>query len=222
MLCGSGGTSPSPWNFALPFVGCNLCNCQNGRSDAFCDNLPGFAGSHPQITVGPPIDEDKIASPAIGTALAVVTGASATRGQKEQTVNPMLLQLFQGRRGSGPNDVFQTLISWWPVMVAAIGLVALIWWILHWVSRVNEDVDPAEADREMLRTLNDLRREGDLSESEFRSIKGQLVNRLNDGAQRPKPVGKPAKTAESPAEQTPAELADSASPGTHDAQQTTE
>ena len=216
------------WNFALPFkiafpvVGCNLCNCQNGRSDAFSDNLPGFAGSRPQITVGPPIDEDKIASPAIGTALAVVTGASATRGQKEQTVNPMLLQLFQGRRGSGPNDVFQTLISWWPVMVAAIGLVALIWWILHWVSRVNEDVDPAEADREMLRTLNDLRREGDLSESEFRSIKGQLVNRLNDGAQRSKPVGKPAKTAESPAEQTPAGLADSASPGTHDAQQTTE
>lgn len=134
----------------------------------------------------------------------------------------MLLQLFRGRKGSEPIDVFQTLISWWPVMVAAVGLVALIWWILQWVSRVNEDVDPAEADREMLRTLNDLRREGDLSESEFRSIKGQLVSRLNDGAQRPKTVGKPAKTAASLPEQTQAELADSASPGTHDAQQTTE
>lgn len=58
-------------------------------------------------------------------------------------------------------------------------MVVVIWAIIRLVSRVNEDVDPAEADREMLQALNDLRREGDLTEDEFRSIKGQITGRLN-------------------------------------------
>ncbi len=70
-------------------------------------------------------------------------------------------------------------VTWFQFMVAAACLVVLIWAVLRLVARVNEDVDPAEADREMLLALNDLRRQGDLTDDEFRSIKGQIVGRLN-------------------------------------------
>jgi hypothetical protein len=70
-------------------------------------------------------------------------------------------------------------VSWWQFLFASACLVVAVWGILRLVSRVNEDVDPAEADREMLQRLNELRREGDLTEDEFRSIKSQIVGRLN-------------------------------------------
>ncbi len=80
-------------------------------------------------------------------------------------------------------DIWEMLdlqdIGWVELLGAAAFLVVLIWAILRFVSRVNEDVDPAEADREMLQALMDLRREGQVSEDEFRSIKGQIVGRLN-------------------------------------------
>ncbi len=75
--------------------------------------------------------------------------------------------------------LLQPMIGWWQVLAAGACLVVLVWGIFRLVSRANEDVDPAEADREMLEAINELRREGDLSESEFRTIKGQLVARLN-------------------------------------------
>ncbi|MBL8810306.1 MAG: hypothetical protein JNM43_09030 [Planctomycetaceae bacterium] len=75
--------------------------------------------------------------------------------------------------------LLQPMIGWWQVLAAGACLVVLVWGIFRLMSRANEDVDPAEADREMLEAINELRREGDLSESEFRTIKGQLVARLN-------------------------------------------
>ncbi|MFO1002037.1 MAG: hypothetical protein U0936_17015 [Planctomycetaceae bacterium] len=69
--------------------------------------------------------------------------------------------------------------SWLPLLIAAACVVVVVWAVVRLVSRVNEDVDPAEADREMLQALNDLRREGDLTEDEFRSIKGQITGRLH-------------------------------------------
>jgi hypothetical protein len=70
-------------------------------------------------------------------------------------------------------------VSWISFLVATSSLIVVIWIIVRLVSRVNEDVDPAEADREMLQALNDLRRGGDLTDDEFRLIKGQITNRLN-------------------------------------------
>lgn len=94
-------------------------------------------------------------------------------------------------------DVWKMLhlpdISWLELLGAAACLVVVIWAILRLVSRVNEDVDPAEADKEMLQALMDLRREGQVSEDEFRSIKGQIVSRLNtkwtDAPKAKKPAG---------------------------------
>jgi hypothetical protein len=88
-------------------------------------------------------------------------------------------------------------ISWLPLLIAAACLIVVVWAIVRLVSRVNEDVDPAEADREMLLALNDLRREGDLTEDEFRSIKGQITGRLHATWGDKKRPGTSAKTAAS-------------------------
>lgn len=93
--------------------------------------------------------------------------------------------------GTSPNSVFVLLktISWydlpkWPLsswlwfLAAMFGLTIMIWVIVRLVARVNEDTDPAEADREMLLALSELHQEGDLTPDEYRSIKSQLVGRL--------------------------------------------
>ena len=87
-------------------------------------------------------------------------------------------------------------VGWWQFLAAAGCLVVLIWAIVRLIASVNEDVDPAEADREMLQAINDLRREGDLTEVEFRSIKGQLVTRLSTSFQVTPKKGRGAKSAE--------------------------
>lgn len=88
-------------------------------------------------------------------------------------------------------------ISWLPLLIGAACVVVVVWAIVRLVSRVNEDVDPAEADREMLQALHDLRREGDLTEDEFRSIKGQITGRLQATWSDKKTPGTSAKTAAS-------------------------
>ena len=107
-------------------------------------------------------------------------------------------------------------VSSWQFLAAAGCLVVLIWAIVRLVASVNEDVDPADADREMLQAINDLRREGDLTEVEFRSIKGQLMSRMSTSFQVTPKAGKAAKTAE---EQKP-ELIDQPPTENHSAKQT--
>ncbi|MFN9721405.1 MAG: hypothetical protein ACK58L_22125, partial [Planctomycetota bacterium] len=103
--------------------------------------------------------------------------------------------LVQGKKV----DIWEMLdlqdIGWVELLGAAALMVVMIWAILRFVSRVNEDVDPAEADREMLQALMDLRREGQVSEDEFRSIKGHLVGRLNTQWNASSRPGKPAASA---------------------------
>ncbi len=70
--------------------------------------------------------------------------------------------------------------TWWQFLFAAACLMILIWSIVRFISRVHEDVDPAETDQDMLNTISELRREGDLSEDEYRSIKSQLMGRMNN------------------------------------------
>lgn len=70
--------------------------------------------------------------------------------------------------------------NWWQFLFAALCLMVLIWSIVRFVSRVHEDVDPAETDQDMLNTISELRREGDLTEDEYRSIKSQLMGRMHN------------------------------------------
>lgn len=62
---------------------------------------------------------------------------------------------------------------------------ALAIWFIFWIrSRFLGRDDPAALEHQMLSGLTDLRREGGLTEEEYRSIKGQLVKKL-DGPARP-------------------------------------
>jgi len=90
--------------------------------------------------------------------------------------------------------------SWWHLLFAAACLVVLIWSIVRFVSSIHEDVDPAESEQDMLNAISELKRQGDLTEVEYRSIKSQLVDRI---ATRSKEVpsdfqsGQPAETDKS-------------------------
>lgn len=78
--------------------------------------------------------------------------------------------------------------GWWTMAGATVFLIVLIWVFVRFVTSATEDVDPAEADREMLDAVNELRAQGDLSEDEFRSIKGRLMTRLGKSFEvRPRP-----------------------------------
>lgn len=63
------------------------------------------------------------------------------------------------------------------LIVALCVLVGLVVWIRSWF----RDREDTEADtHRMLTQFGDLRREGDLTEEEYRSIKQQLIRRLDD------------------------------------------
>lgn len=74
-----------------------------------------------------------------------------------------------------------TLSDWIKLFVLAAGAA----WFVYWLrSRYLGDDDPAGCEHQLLAGLSDLRREGGLTEEEYRSIKGQLVKRI-DGTERP-------------------------------------
>lgn len=75
------------------------------------------------------------------------------------------------------SDFFRASIFVWVLLFALVG--ALIWAIVWLKARYWGHEDPAAADHQMLTQLGELRRNGDLSEEEYRSIKGRLVERLD-------------------------------------------
>ncbi|MEX2286220.1 MAG: hypothetical protein WD648_03965 [Planctomycetaceae bacterium] len=74
--------------------------------------------------------------------------------------------------------------SIWKLIAASCGLfVCLVvagWLMIRIRSRYRDNEDPAAAEQQMLAQIRDLHRQGDLSEDEYRSIKGRLVKRLGD------------------------------------------
>lgn len=92
--------------------------------------------------------------------------------------------MIDARRTNDWLDLLQLPnFTWWQFLFAAACLIVLIWSIVRFVSRVHEDVDPAESDQEMLKAISELRRQGDLTEDEYRSIKGQILARMSTGFQ---------------------------------------
>ena len=78
---------------------------------------------------------------------------------------------------SGSSRELLVVFGW---MVALIVLISvLIWLVVRVRTRFRGDEDLTAVDRSMLLQLGDLCRQGDLSESEYRSIKGRLVERID-------------------------------------------
>ena len=79
--------------------------------------------------------------------------------------------------GGGIGEFLRVSILEWVLLFALLG--GLIWAITWMKSRYWGHEDPAAADHQMLSHLGELRRQGGLSEEEYRSIKGRLVERLD-------------------------------------------
>lgn len=67
------------------------------------------------------------------------------------------------------------------LLVVCIGVA--VWLILRIRARFRDNDDPTADDHQLLLRVGDLRREGDLSDEEYRSIKGRLIQRI-DGSLR--------------------------------------
>ncbi|MGD9856998.1 MAG: hypothetical protein AB7U20_18770 [Planctomycetaceae bacterium] len=74
--------------------------------------------------------------------------------------------------------VHASLVQWIGLLVALGVLVGLI---LRVRALLSEDTDATADHHELLTSISELHREGDLSEDEYRSIKGRLISRLGDG-----------------------------------------
>lgn len=61
-------------------------------------------------------------------------------------------------------------------------VVVVLWAFARFVAWMRDDEDPAAAEQMMLTEIGELHRGGDLSEEEYRSIKGRLLQRLEDSA----------------------------------------
>ena len=74
-------------------------------------------------------------------------------------------------------DFMQDSLWWWVGLLFAI--VVLTWTVLRLRQWFQEDSDPADDSRRMLSEIREMYHEGDLSEQEYRSIKGRLIEGMD-------------------------------------------
>ena len=68
----------------------------------------------------------------------------------------------------------------WGFFGLILAILVMVWLIMQIRAWLTEDDDPAASDHQLLASIRDLNREGDLTDDEYRSIKSQLVHRLRD------------------------------------------
>ena len=72
-------------------------------------------------------------------------------------------------------------------ILALLAAISVAIWLIFWIRvRFWDHEDPEAVDHQMLSKIGDLRREGDLSEAEYRSIKSRLVERIDNAARQQK------------------------------------
>lgn len=69
--------------------------------------------------------------------------------------------------------------SWSFFLGVLVVLIFFIWVVARLTASVTGDTDPADDDRQMLGSLSEMRRRGELTDEEYRSIKSRLVQRLS-------------------------------------------
>jgi hypothetical protein len=74
--------------------------------------------------------------------------------------------------------LLQASLLEWIGLIAAIAFA--VWLIFRIRARFRGGDDPEAVDHGMLMQISELRRRGDLSEEEYRSIKGRLVERIEE------------------------------------------
>jgi hypothetical protein len=100
-----------------------------------------------------------------------------------------------GRKDLG--DLFQEFTEsafTWIGLVLVIGIGA---WVVSWIrSRLADDEGSQAVDQRLLSQIADLKEQGDLTDEEYRSIKGRLVERIDDSTS----AGEGKRTARSVSE----------------------
>lgn len=91
-------------------------------------------------------------------------------------------------------------------VIGLIVLIALLIGVIFWLKKfLSADEDALAADHLMLSQATAMMQEGELSEEEYKSIKGKLVNRLDENQQTPTP--KPAENLAEIADKARTEIA---------------
>lgn len=72
--------------------------------------------------------------------------------------------------------------SAWELFGLILAILLMTWLVLQIRAWFTGGDDPAESDHQLLASIRDLKRQGDLTEEEYRSIKSRLVTRLGDPA----------------------------------------
>jgi hypothetical protein len=70
-----------------------------------------------------------------------------------------------------------------------VGLTVVLWAFSKFISWMRDDEDATATEQLMLTEIGDLHRGGDLTEEEYRSIKGRLLERLDSSNDFPKAGG---------------------------------
>ncbi|MCA9067721.1 MAG: hypothetical protein KDA84_02280 [Planctomycetaceae bacterium] len=81
----------------------------------------------------------------------------------------------------GLNANFQQLLDYGLALLGLIIVLGIGGWAISWIrSQLADDEGSTTEDHQLLSQIGDLRDQGDLSEEEYRSIKGRLVVHLNE------------------------------------------
>jgi len=110
-------------------------------------------------------------------------------------VNSLLLLQLDMLSRRQEFDLLNWLWGFGPAAAAGVGVVVAGWLAVRWASRAIEQPDPSESDQQMLQAIEELKQGGELSEVEFRLIKGQLAGRLSNLAPLARTTGKTANPA---------------------------
>ena len=95
--------------------------------------------------------------------------------------------------------------EWLWFLSGLAGLCVVFWAFSKFLAWMRDDEDPAAAEQMMLTEISELHRGGDLTEEEYRSIKGRLLERLGgvgDSLENPK-TDDSTSSAEDPPEDEP-------------------
>lgn len=83
------------------------------------------------------------------------------------------------------------------ILLALVVILAMVWLIVRIRTWYLDREDDAAVDQLMLSEIRDLHRRGDLSEEEYRSIKSEIVQRLDDGERASQGTGPAEETHQS-------------------------
>lgn len=94
--------------------------------------------------------------------------------------------LGRGHAVSGKKDgiLWQLLEGspqeWFSFVCGIVVVSTLVWLTVRFIVRMRDGDDPAVTDQQMLTQIAEMHREGSLEETEYRSIKVRLVDRLKE------------------------------------------